>query len=121
MEKLLQVFSNSSSRDISLVPSDESHRVVHNEAEEARTMTTVITSTSPHKSVATRTLPYNSPSARHLVATKFGTSSRAIFTNPLDTARPDIIYHHPHHYDHHLSDNVYETISHCKNLKNSVI
>lgn len=133
--KLLQIFHRSSAVDtVASDGSEERHRTVHDDVAVANddmrtihnnmTMTTVISSLSPQKAaIATRTLPYNNSSnARNVIGTKFGTATR-LFTNPLDSSnsRPDIIYHHPHHYDDHLSDNVYETISHCKNLKNSVI
>ena len=97
--------------------SEEVLKAVHNNM----TMTTVISNgiSSPQKVVMTRTLPQRISNAHNLVGTKFGTAR--LFNNPLDTTRPDIIYHHPHHYDDFQSDNVYETISHCKNVKNSVI
>ena len=132
LDKLLQIFHRSSVDTVASDGSEGSHRTVHDDLanDDMRTihnnmtMTTVIGSLSPQKAViATRTLPYNNAShARNIIGTKFGTATR-LFTNPLDNSnsRPDIIYHHPHHYDDHLSDNVYETISHCKNLKNSVI
>ena len=85
-------------------------------ADEVRTMTSVITNLSPHMVTGVRSLPHKA--GHNIVKTKFGTAR--LFSNPLD-ARPDIIYHHPHHYNDLQSDNVYETISHCKNLKNSVI
>ena len=84
------------------------------------TMTTVISAMSPHKVTTTRTLPQRVSNVQNFVGTKFGTGR--LFNNPIDTSRPDIIYHHPYHYDDDFrSDNVYETISHCKNVKNSVI
>ena len=79
---------------------------------DSETITTTITTLSPQM----RSLPHRA--AQNLVRTKFGTAR--LFSNPLED-RPDIIYHHPHHYNDLQSDNVYETISHCKNLKNSVI
>ena len=90
------------------------------------TLTTLVSSSvSPGRVATTRTLPRRAQSTARSVASlgletgKWGTAR--LYNNPLDTSRPDIIYHHPHHYEDYPSDNVYETISHCKNLKNSVI
>ena len=90
------------------------------------TLTTLISSArSPQRVVTTRTLPPRARSnVRNVVGLGVGTGkwgTGRLYNNPLDTGRPDIIYHHPHHYEDYPSDNVYETISHCKNLKNSVI
>ena len=90
------------------------------------TLTTLISSSrSPPRVVTTRTLPHRAKSnVRNVVGLGLGTGkwgTARLYNNPLDTSRPDIIYHHPHHYEDYPSDNVYETISHCKNLKNSVI
>ena len=91
-------------------------RNIHNNM----TMTTVISAMSPQKVISTRTLPQRVNNIHGFGGTKFGTGR--LFSNPLDNSRPDIIYHHPYHYDVDFrSDNVYETISHCKNVKNSVI
>ena len=106
---------------VDITSSNESSKQVMKAVHNNMTMTTVISNgiSSPQKVVMTRTLPQRISNVQNLVGTKFGTAR--LFNNPLDTTRPDIIYHHPHHYDDFQSDNVYETISHCKNVKNSVI
>ena len=105
-----------SSNDSNEEPTNAQIRNIHTNM----TMTTVISAMSPQKVISTRTLPQRVNNVHSFGGTKFGTGR--LFSNPLDNSRPDIIYHHPYTYDVDFQgDNVYETISHSKNVKNSVI